>query len=279
MESYTYIIDGREHKVNINKPNEFSFGKKKILSQKDTDISFDQEWYSKGYKVYSCFDIEELSELRHGVSNCVKNIISSELGIFEKDFELIKYHELIRNENNHQKIIRKTSKLFFNDFDIILSSILLKFENILGFKLTNINPRNRNKHHIIIRINRPLSSDYKPPHKDIYGGIDNEQYIPKYINFWIPIYGVTTKSSLPIVPSSHLISEDKILRTKCPGSIDGKTYHVRSIKSWNNCNKLQRVKITEGEILIFSSHLIHGLAINEETDQTRIALEFRLYKS
>jgi len=29
---------------------------------------------------------------------------------------------------------------------------------------------------------------------------------------------------------------------------------------------------------MFSGHLIHGLAINEETDKTRVALEFRLFK-
>ena len=80
------------------------------------------------------------------------------------------------------------------------------------------------------------------------------------------------------VPSSHLISEKKILRTKSAGIIDGKTYHVRSIKSWNGSNNLKRVRIKEGEVLIFSSHLIHGLAINEEADTTRIALEFRLFR-
>jgi hypothetical protein len=29
---------------------------------------------------------------------------------------------------------------------------------------------------------------------------------------------------------------------------------------------------------MFSSHMIHGLAINEEEDVTRVALEFRLFK-
>ena len=35
----------------------------------------------------------------------------------------------------------------------------------------------------------------------------------------------------------------------------------------------------EGGILIFSSNLIHGLGKNNNTDETRISLEFRLHES
>jgi ectoine hydroxylase-related dioxygenase (phytanoyl-CoA dioxygenase family) len=53
--------------------------------------------------------------------------------------------------------------------------------------------------------------------------------------------------------------------------IDGKPYII-------NIDDSQEYSIDYGEVLIFSSHLVHGLAINEESDTTRVALEFRLYK-
>jgi ectoine hydroxylase-related dioxygenase (phytanoyl-CoA dioxygenase family) len=132
--------------------------------------------------------------------------------------------------------------------------------------------------HIIVRINRPFSNDYNPPHKDIYEGIDNDSCVPSIINFWIPIAGVTKKSSLPLVPKSHLINENLILRTFEGGFIDGQKYRVRMIKSWNGETELQRSNVKYGEVLIFSSHLIHGLAVNNESNKTRVALEFRLFK-
>jgi ectoine hydroxylase-related dioxygenase (phytanoyl-CoA dioxygenase family) len=50
------------------------------------------------------------------------------------------------------------------------------------------------------------------------------------------------------------------------------------IKSWNGDITLTRPEIKYGEVLFFTSHLVHGLAINEEEDSTRVALEFRLFK-
>ena len=122
-----------------------------------------------------------------------------------------------------------------------------------------------------------MSTDYNPPHKDAYEQYDSSGIPPKFINFWIPIDGITQKTSLPIVPESHLIPENKIIRTTSRSSIDGNNYHVRFIKDWG-CNKLQRTNINLGQALIFSSYLIHGLATNDESDMTRVALEFRLFR-
>jgi ectoine hydroxylase-related dioxygenase (phytanoyl-CoA dioxygenase family) len=54
---------------------------------------------------------------------------------------------------------------------------------------------------------------------------------------------------------------------------------VNLILNWNRSKQLGRVKIETGEVLIFSPHLIHGLALNYKIDQTRVGLEFRLFKS
>ena len=102
--------------------------------------------------------------------------------------------------------------------------------------------------------------------------------IPKIINLWIPICGVTPLSSLPIVPKSHLLPENQVFRTLEGGVVGGKKYRVRMVKEWNGNNELTRPVVNYGGVLFFSSHLIHGLAINEEKDKTRVSLEFRLCK-
>ena len=50
------------------------------------------------------------------------------------------------------------------------------------------------------------------------------------------------------------------------------------IQSWAGDTSLTRSGVKYGEVLLFSSHLIHGLATNDEEDTTRVALEFRLFK-
>ena len=132
--------------------------------------------------------------------------------------------------------------------------------------------------HIIIRINRPFSTDQNPPHKDIYELWDSAGYIPRFVNLWIPICGVTTNSSLSIVPGSHLIPEDRIRRTFEGGVMDGNRYRVRMISEWDGSNRMERAAAACGEVLMFSSHLIHGMGLNCEKSSTRVALEFRLFK-
>ncbi len=53
-----------------------------------------------------------------------------------------------------------------------------RLSKILGFNLTDLNPGDQKKVHIIVRINRPKSNDYNPPHKDIYELVDNESLMP-----------------------------------------------------------------------------------------------------
>ena len=89
---------------------------------------------------------------------------------------------------------------------------------------------------------------------------------------------ILNETSLPIVPFSHLLSENKILRTKKGGMINEKEYEVCLIKSWNSNNNLIRPSMEYGDTLIFSSHLIHGIATNNQKNKTRISLEFRLLK-
>ena len=71
--------------------------------------------------------------------------------------------------------------------------------------------------------------------------------------------------------------ENEILRTKCQSIVDGRKYSVNCIKSWREKNNLELLSPNYGEMLIFSSHLIHGLGINNNFDETRISLEVSLH--
>ena len=274
-----YNIDNINREFSIKDSPEFKFGENQILSSAQTDIAFLQPWYKKGYTEVDFLSEEEFKDLKNGLTESIRKIIEEECSINTDGFNLENYHHYIKDDADHYKIVTRTRDLFSNDFNFSIFSIIPRLNNILQFKLSDVNPNSDELMHIIVRINRPNSTDFNPPHKDIYEGVDNESYIPQFINFWIPIAGVTEKSNLPLVPGSHLLNENSIERTFEGGKIEGNKYRVRMIKSWNGEKQLFRSTVKYGQVLIFTSHLIHGLATNDENDKTRVALEFRLFKA
>jgi hypothetical protein len=277
MKQTTFTIDGKERAFSIENAPTFKAGNDEVLSNEKFDITFHQPWYQEGYTEVDFLSNEQFDDLIDGISKSISAIIEKECGIDTTGFTLEKYHHFVKADEDHFKIVKKTRDLFSDDFSFSVKSIIPRLEEILKFNLTDFDEVEKEDMHIIVRINRPLSTDFNPPHKDIYEGVD-KGYIPQFVNFWIPIAGVTDKSNLPIAPKSHFINEKDIVRTFEGAHIEGHTYRVRMIKSWNGSSDLVRSTVKYGQVLIFSSHLIHGLAVNDESDLTRVALEFRLFK-
>lgn len=278
-----YKINDNEFSVETP-DQEFKVGESKVISNEDTDILFSQDWYSDGHTSELLMTDVEFGNLKKGIEDTLSNLIQTHLNKDVSNFSLEKYHQYIDSDEEHFKIVSKTRDLFPSDFNFDTDAILKKFKGILGFEVTDNIPNTDSKIHIIVRVNRPNSNDYNPPHKDSYeafhynDSVDETDSALRFINFWIPIAGVTPKTSLPISPKSHLLSEDVILRTIGGGKVGKNKYRVGCIKEWNGSNELKRSEVNYGEVLIFSSHLIHGFAVNEEQDTTRVALEFRLFK-
>lgn len=277
MDIAKYIIDDKAYEMNITGSSKVFSGKNEILSDKKVDITYDQPWYSNGYKSLPFLSETEFAHLKKGLTDCISRILLTHISNLS-NFSLEQYHKFVTTDDLHYKVVTITRDLFPEDFNFPLDSMMAKFSKLLGFELTDIDPDTNKQLHIIVRINRPGSTDFNPPHKDIYNVYDEEKRIPRFVNLWIPVCGVTTKSSLPLVASSHLLSEKKILRTFDGGVVSGKKYRVRTILEWDGSNKMTRPLTNYGEVLMFSPNLIHGLAFNGEDDQTRISLEFRLFK-
>ena len=272
-----YIINGITKQISIPDSEKFLLGQNQVLSNKETDVTFKFDWYNEGFTIQQFLTKDEFTFIKVGIENSIQKIIFDTLKINVKNFKLENYHKFVKTNENHFKIVSQTRDLFTKDFSFNIDYLIPKLEKVLNIKLTDYDLVNNYKAHIIVRINRPNSLDFNPPHKDIYEHYDNEGYIPKFINFWIPISGVNNDSVLPICPKSHFLPENKILRTTHGSNVNNNKYRVRLIKSWDNKNELIKPEINYGESLIFSSHLIHGLSLNEQNDVTWVALEFRLY--
>lgn len=272
-----YTINDNKHSVEAADGQEFKFGKDEILSNASTDITSVENWYSEGHTSLPFLWNEQFEDLKKGITKTIKNIAEDVVGKPLDGFTLENYHKYVTSNEKHFKVVSKTRDLYSYSFGFPIKDMIPKFESLLGFKLTDRIPDTDLDEHIIVRINRPKSNDYNPPHKDMYEGYDNGKNF-QFLNFWVPVAGVTDKSSLPIAPKSHRIPENKILRTIDGGKVGSNSYRVVLIKEWDGSSDLVRAKVDYTQVLMFSSHMIHGLAINEEEDVTRVALEFRLFK-
>jgi len=278
MNMISYIVDSQIYELNVSN-SLIEKGSNIVLSSEDTDITYGQPWYQDGFDVIRFLSPEGFNELYAGLTKSIQKMVEDVIGEKITSFKLENYHKWIDTDEKHYSIVSKTRDLFPEDFSFPIKGLLQYFEEFLGFELTDVDPKLNEKAHIIVRINRPNSTDFNPPHKDIYEGVDGEQsYIPKFVNFWIPISGVTKESSLAIVKGSHLIPESEITRTREGAIVNNNKYRVRLVKEWQGSKTLERVSVDSGDALVFSNHLIHGLGVNGQRDISRVALEFRLFK-
>ena len=260
-ENYEFEVDG-----------DFFWGEHEVLFKEKNSIISNMDWKDSGYSIVNAFSNEEFERLKASIVQNIFNAISQ----FKKElklenFSLEKYHEIVNNDDLHNKVINITRNLENSDFDFDIELLVKRFSKILGYPLTSW-VEELKKSHVQIRISRPDSLDINPPHRDGY-----LSYWEDIINVWIPIEGCNENSSLPVMPKSHLIPENKILRTNSKGAnINGNVYYVPCILQTNQGDiEMIRPNPSQGEALIFSPFLIHGAAVNNNKDVTRVSLELR----
>lgn len=233
-------------------------------------------WIDEGYKLVNNF-FESKNEFLLLKEEVNKNIINAmninDIAFDIKNFKLENYHKIIKEDNQHQKIVKIIRNLTEKDFELNINKLLSRAEDILKYKLTTY-VKELKKVHIQIRISRPNSFDINPPHKDGY-----LNYWKNIINIWIPIAGCNQESSLPILPNSHLWPENEIYRTKNKGAkINGLPYNVPCIlKTSNGKMKMIRPNPEVGDAIFFTPFLIHGAGFNNSSN-TRIGMELRFPK-
>lgn len=274
---HKYLIDGQEFAVNLQNIDSFSLGKNEILSDKYNDLTKSQKWYQDGYSLISSSIFFNKEEIKNAVKNYITTIISNEFPeINLTGFSLETYHDYVADDQ-HAIVMSKTRRIDPINFGFDSSKLLAVFSQYFHSELTFHNSVANDSQWIIARINRPNTISFNPAHKDVYENYDSYHAIPRMINIWIPICGVFNNSGLPVAPGSHLIPESEILRTKAGSFLNNQAYSVNSILSWAQDVSLKTLIPNENEMIVFSSHLIHGLAHNWHSDLTRISLEFRLF--
>ncbi len=262
-----YYIENIKFQTSIE--GKFKRGDDQVLFLDKAKNSLPNHLIKTGWTIEKIFTDLEFKTLKNSIRSVLLNIFN-EYQIECRDLELEDYHNFINSY--HYKVIKKTRLLTFNSLAINSKVFCDKISNIIGRKVVKDNPLLK-KDVVILRINRPQSFDFNPLHRDGYLEIWENT-----INVWIPIVGCNLKSSLPIIPGSHLINEKNIVKTNIRSAkLNKKTYNVPAIAKIEGGIKLIRPNPPKKHALIFSPFLIHGAAHNSNKNKTRISLEIRLF--
>lgn len=248
---------------------EFAYGDDEVIITTDKNAIENVDWSDEGYTMLDILDDQQFKALKDNLLLILNGILA------KYDIPPIKvledYHKSANTQERHLQVINETRSLTRRDFHVDLDAICGRLSEHLGKEVAIENPKLETEV-ITLRISRPNSMDINPLHRDAY--LD---YYKDTINLWIPIAGCNEKSSLPVIPQSHLWNEATVLRTAAGGaSLQGLKYHVPGIvKGPDNELRAVRPNPNYGQTLVFSPYLVHGSAVNLNSDITRMALELR----
>jgi hypothetical protein len=263
-------IDGQPFSFPLE--GEFRWGRDEVLFDKHREILSGVDWQERGYSIFALLDEKEQEQLRDSIRGLLVRILAESNIVIPENFRLEDYHRYVGSQALHGEVISKTRFLTYADLGIDFGEMADRIARYIGHRLSLENPL-LEKEIVILRISRPQSLDINPPHRD--GSLDLWEDV---LNVWIPVAGSNAQSSLPVIPGSHQWNEKDVLRTEAKGAaINGLRYHVPGIIQSRYGLHLIRPNPAYGDALLFTPFLVHGAAVNQNPNTTRMALELRFY--
>ena len=251
---------------------ERKFGEEKILLKEAIDLTHGKVWSEKGFTIENLFAREEYRNFLNNTLELLTSCWKAAGLSIPENFNADQYHRLVTNQNQHMAAVDKTKLLSIDQFPGGIEKIESRISEICGVTVQARNPYDKQSV-FHFRVVRPLSSDNNPLHRDVW----LEDY-ESCINLYVPVAGSNERSSLILIPGSHHWSESRIERTIEGAKINGTKFNVPAVTGILGSFAVERPNPGENQMLVFSPYLVHGGAVNLNTDKSRISIELRLWK-
>ena len=265
-----YTVNGR--RLSYETPGEKSWGDDRVLLNQAVDLTASTHWHANGFTIETFLDKKTFDSFDRRTHELIIECWKKAGLEPSNDFALDQYHTLVENFQQHLAAVDKTKLLSIQNFPIPVRLLEDRVSQICGQRLEVRNPYD-GQQVFHFRVIRPQQWDNNPLHRDIW--------LPDYddcINLYIPIAGSNERSSLIIIPGSHLWPESRIEKTTSGAQINGLKYNVPAVTSIKGTYSIERPNPRKNEVLVFSPYLIHGGAVNLNSSETRISIEIRLWK-
>lgn len=266
-----YPVNGIE--LQYDPANERTWGNDEVLLYHSTDLTAGTSWHDTGFTIHPL--VNTGTEASRFAERCKRLVIRQwrAAGLpIPDDFEIARYHEIANTTEVHLAAVQYTKLLPIDLFPMDVNNIAEIVSKLCKQALIARNPYDgQSVFHL--RVIRPNHRDNNPLHRDVW--LDD---YADCINLYIPVAGSDERSSLILLPGSHLWPESRVERTKEGALIDGVKFNVPAVTQIAGTFKVERPDPRLNQVLVFSPYLIHGGAVNLNHDTTRISIEMRLWK-
>ena len=247
-------------------------GTAEVLLAADTDLTAHTPWAAAGYTVAPWLSPEETATLRDGLAELVRAAGRAAGREIPIDWPVTAYHQLVGEDAAlHLAIVNRTKSYPLTALPVPVARLEARVSALCGRAVRVYNPATE-KAEFHLRLVRPHRSDNNPLHRDVW--LDR---LRNGLNIYFPVAGSTADSSLALVPGSHWWAESQTTRTHGGAVYNGTQYSVPALVAATEPLHLIRPNPSPDEVLLFSPYLLHGGAVNLNTDETRISLEMRFW--
>jgi hypothetical protein len=258
--------------IEYNTSQEKSLGNNTVLLEKSVDLTKNTHWHQNGFSIEPLFSEEQFRQFEKAIYELLLDCWKKSGLAIPRAFKPEQYHAIANDQQKHLAAVECTKLVQIEDFPGGIQAMEERISEICKEKLVAKNPFD-NQRVFHFRVVRPLSRDNNPLHRDVW----LEDY-DNCINLYIPVAGSNERSSLILFPGSHLWSESRVERTVSGAEINDIKFNVPAVTNIQGDYTIERPDPLRNEVLVFSPYLIHGGAVNLNTDSTRISIELRLWK-
>ncbi len=270
----TLTIDYGTEQVVLPVEGETAWGDDRVLLLEDDNLVAGCAWMPAGYTIEPFLAEPEFGILAAGLREIVADCLRKVGVTPPHDFRLEDYHRIVETTERHLAVAELIRGAFPIDrFPIDSALVSDRVSDILGVPVGLVHPEGAFPEHFCIRIVRPDSRDSNPPHRDVW--LDRLRHA---VNIYAPLVGSNPRSSLSLVAGSHLWKESEIERTTTGATVGSMSYTVPSVVGAKHRLLMIRPDPGPNEVLLFSPYLVHGGAVNLNTDVTRVSLEMRFWR-
>ena len=248
-------------------------GPDRVLLEGDDNLIAGTSWETEGFTVAPFLSPASWSRLTAGIASIVRSILA-DLDQRSETFALEAYHRHVGGRDDlHVEIARRAGRGFpIRDFPGDPREVTERIGELCGVRVTCLEPGTP-EGVFNLRIVRPRSRDNNPLHRDVW--LD---HLRNAVNIYVPIAGSNARSSLSLVPGSHLWKESEIARTEQGARVNNVRFTVPSVVAASRPVNVVRPDPGPNQVLLFSPYLIHGGASNQNADCTRVSLEMRFWR-
>jgi hypothetical protein len=265
-----YVVNGQ--RIIYHASGNTSRGDETVLLRQAIDLTLKTQWANSGYSIEKLFDSDTYLIFKKGIHTLLIQCWKDAGLDVNENFNPAHYHRKATDLAVHLKGVEKTRLLSVESLPVPVQILEERISEICKTPLVAKNPFD-NQSIFHFRVIRPSSGDNNPLHRDVWlEDFDN------CINLYIPVAGSNALSSLILIPGSHHWPESRIEKTVGGAFLNGLKFNVPAVTAISGSYQAVRPDPQENEVLIFSPYLIHGGAVNLNTDITRISVEMRLWK-